>query len=72
MKTSLQFTARRPMPVFSVRNQLMSADAHSQLLRSLLFPVVGKFPLRGRDLSYVLPLTGKPDASDTKTQISRE
>ena len=38
----------------------------------LLFPVVGTFPLRGQDLSFVLPLTGKPDASDTKTQIGRE
>ena len=38
----------------------------------LLFPVVGKFPLRGQDLSFVLPLTGKADASGTKTQIGRE
>ena len=42
------------------------------MLHSLLFPVVGKFPLHGPDLSFVLPLTGKPDASDTKTQIGRE
>ena len=42
------------------------------MLHSLLFPVVGKFPLHGLDLSLVLPLTGKPDASDTKTQIGRE
>ena len=42
------------------------------MLHSLLFPVVGKFPLHGPDLSLVLPLTGKPDASDTKTQIGRE
>jgi hypothetical protein len=33
---------------------------------------VGKFPLHGPDLSFVLPLTGKPDASDTKTQTGRE
>ena len=35
----------------------------------LLFPVVGEFPLRGHDLSFVLPLTGKPAAPGTKTQI---
>ena len=29
-------------------------------------------PVHGSDLSFVLPLTGKPDASDTKTQIGRE
>ena len=28
--------------------------------------------LHGPDLSFVLPLTGKPDSSDTKTQIGRE
>ena len=28
--------------------------------------------IHGQDLSFVLPLTGKPDASDTKTQIGRE
>ncbi len=28
--------------------------------------------IHGPDLSFILPLTGKPDASDTKTQIGRE
>ena len=54
------------------RPRTVCADAHPSLLRSLLFPVVGKFPLHGPDPSFVLPLTGKPDASDTKTQIGRE
>ena len=41
-------------------------------LTTLLSEVVGKFPLHGPDPGFVLPLTGKPDASDTKTQIGRE
>ena len=28
--------------------------------------------IHGQDLSFVLPLTGKPVASNTKTQIGRE
>ena len=47
------------------RPRTVCADAHPSLLRSL-------FPLHGPDPSFVLPLTGKPDASDTKTQIGRE
>ena len=42
------------------------------LFNKIMFPVVGKLPLHGLDLSFVLPLTDKPDAPDTKTQIGRE
>ena len=59
----LRFTVPSPQTVNRLRCRASAAASQ------LLFPVVGKFPLRGHDLSFVLPLTGKPDASGTKTQI---
>ena len=37
----------------------------------LLFMVEGEVPASRADPHFVLPLTGKPDAADTKTQIGR-
>ncbi len=41
---------------------------------SQVFPILcyDSQPLHGPDPGFVLPLTGKPDASDTKTQTGRE
>ena len=51
------------------RRRSLRPDCGFRMVRGGIHQVV---TIRGHDLSFVLPLTGKPDASDTKIQTGRE